>query len=101
MSKTQTKTINYLKSKGYLALNVIKLGINGYPDVMAMKKGFPNIWIEIKEEKDTLKPLQQSKIDELNFFGNVAFCYHATKGIIYPKTYSAFTLDEILTLKIL
>ena len=101
MSKTQTKTINYLKNKGYLALNVIKLGVSGYPDIMAMKKGSPNIWIEIKEEKDTLKPLQKAKINELNLFGNVAFCYHATKGIIYPESYSIFTLDDILTFKIL
>lgn len=96
MSKTQNKVIKFLESKGYLVLKTIRLNKNGYPDLFAMKKNKPNLWIEIKEEKDTLKPLQKHRIDELNMYGNFAVCYHATKGIIYPLIFSDLTLNEII-----
>lgn len=98
MSKTQTKVIKFLESNGYLVLKTIRLNKNGYPDLFAMKENKPNLWIEIKEEKDTLKPLQKHRIDELNMYGNFAVCYHATKGIIYPEAYRVYTLEEIFNI---
>ena len=50
-----------------------------------MKKGEVDIWIECKEEGDTLKPLQKKRIDELNELDKIAFCLHQQKGIIYPQ----------------
>lgn len=64
MSKFQTKTINKLKSKGWKVLKTIRLNESGYPDLIAMKKGV-TIWVECKEAKDTLKPLQEFRIKEL------------------------------------
>jgi len=98
MSKTQNKVIKFLESNGYLVLKTIRLNKNGYPDLFAMKENKPNLWIEIKEEKDTLKPLQKHRINELNMYGNFAFCYQATKGIIYPETYIVYTLEEIFNI---
>lgn len=73
-SKFQSKVIKEYKSKGYKVLKIIKLSESGFPDLLCIKKGEPNIWIECKEKTDTLKPLQQYRIDELNQLGQIAFC---------------------------
>ncbi len=71
-SKFQTKTINKLKSKGWIVLKTIRLNESGYPDLIAMRKGV-TIWIECKEAKDTLKPLQALRIKQLQKNGFNAF----------------------------
>lgn len=87
MANFQTKVIKKLESKGYLVLNVIRLSASGYPDLLAIKDNV-NLWIECKELKDTLKPLQKHRIDVLNKIkGNIAICLKDTKGIIYPEQY--------------
>lgn len=83
-SSFQKKTISKYEELGYTVLKIIRLNHNGYPDLICMKLGEPDIWIECKEGTDTLKPLQEYRIDELNRIGKVAFCLHNTKGIIYP-----------------
>lgn len=80
----QTKIIKSLESKGYLVLKTIRLNKSGYPDVFAFHKSLEDLFIEVKEGKDTLKPLQRKRIDELNKIGKKAFCFHTDK-IIYPK----------------
>jgi hypothetical protein len=42
---------------------------------------------EFKEAKDTLKPLQKLRIDQLNWTGFNAYCLQDGKGKIYPKEY--------------
>ena len=84
MSKFQTKIINQYKKNGWTVLNIIKLSDAGYPDLLAMKQGEVDTWIECKEGNDTLKELQQYRIDELIKLGKHAFCLHDVKGIIYP-----------------
>ena len=83
-SSFQTKTIKNYESNGWTVLKIIRLSDNGYPDVLCMKQGEIDIWIECKEDKDTLKELQKLRIDELNKLGKIAFCLHNTKGIVYP-----------------
>jgi hypothetical protein len=73
-----------MEAKGYLVLKIIRLNKTGYPDLLCIKENEPNIWIEVKEEKDTLKPLQKLRIDQLNEIGNIAYCLQDAKGIIYP-----------------
>jgi len=85
--------MNDLKAQGYLVLKIIRLNENGYPDVFATKKDCPNIWVECKEAKDTLKPIQKLRIDELNKRGNIAYCLQDGKGIIYPNEKEVETLD--------
>jgi hypothetical protein len=76
----------------YLVLKTIRLNVNGYPDLIAMKPNEPTIFIEVKEAKDTLKPLQKLRIDQLNKKGFKAFCIQEGKGIIYPND----KIDEFL-----
>ena len=85
--------MNDLKAQGYLVLKIIRLNENGYPDVLAMKENEPNIWIECKEAKDTLKPIQKLRIDELNKIGNIAYCLQDGKGKIYPNEKEVEHLD--------
>lgn len=85
MSKFQTKVIKKLEDKGYSVIKTIRLNKSGYPDILAMKKGEVDIWIECKEKGDTLKELQKKRIDQLNDLGKIAVCIQDGKGIIYPK----------------
>ena len=84
MSKFQTKVINQYKKNGWTVLNIIKLSDSGYPDLLCMKKGEVDTWIECKEGNDTLKEMQKYRIDELNKLGKLALCLHDVKGLIYP-----------------
>ena len=72
MSAFQTKTINKLKAKGWKVIKLIRLSESGYPDLLALKNGV-TIFIECKEAKDTLKPLQAYRIEELKKLGFDAF----------------------------
>ncbi len=81
-SSFQTKIINKLKKKGWTVVSVIKLSNNGYPDILTWKEG-KVLWIECKEDNDTLKPLQKMRIDELRKNGFRAYCIQKEKGIIY------------------
>ena len=83
-SRFQTKTIARFKSDGWIVLNTIKLSDSGYPDLICLKDG-KAVFIECKEDGDTLKPLQEYRIDELISRGFEAYCLHATKGQIYPE----------------
>ena len=83
-SNFQKKVIKEYEDNGYLVLKHIRLNKSAYPDLQCIKKDCPDIWIECKEGKDTLKSLQQKRIDELNKLGKIAFCLHDKKGIIYP-----------------
>ncbi len=85
MSNFQSKIIKEYEDKGYLVLKTIRLNVNGYPDLLCLKSNEPTIFIEVKEKKDNLKPLQKLRIDELNQKGFVAFCLQDGKGIIYQN----------------
>lgn len=78
----QKEIIKTYEKEGYLVLKTIRLNHSGYPDVIAFKDG-KVIFIEVKEETDTLKPLQKKRIDDLKKQGFNAFCVQKNKGIIY------------------
>jgi hypothetical protein len=82
-SKFQAKIIKQYESDGWTVLNIIKLSDNGYPDLLCMKQGEIDTWIECKEGADTLKPLQKFRIDQLRKLGKKALCLHNEKGAIY------------------
>ncbi len=84
-SKFQAKIIKQYESDGWTVLNIIKLSDNGYPDLLCMKEGEIDTWIECKEGNDTLKPLQKFRIDQLRKLGKKALCLHNEKGIIYES----------------
>lgn len=85
MSKYQQKIIKEFESKGWKVEKVVKLGRDGYPDLIMWKDGQTQ-WIECKEETDTLKPLQKFRIDELNKSGIKAFAMQDKKGCIYGNS---------------
>lgn len=78
----QQQLIKEWTARGYKVLKIIRLNENGYPDLLCLKDG-KSLWIESKEEKDTLKPLQKKRIDELRSNGFNAVCMQKGKGIIY------------------
>lgn len=78
----QQEIIKAYEKDGYLVLKTIRLNKSGFPDIMALKEG-RTIFIEVKEENDTLKPIQKKRIDELRKNGFKAVCLQKGKGIIY------------------
>lgn len=82
-SKFQSKIIKQYESNGWTVLNIIKLSDNGYPDLLCMKLGEVDTWIECKEGGDTLKPMQKYRIDQLRKLNKIAICLHNDKGTIY------------------
>lgn len=78
-SKHQTKTIKKMESEGYYVINLIKTNKNGIPDLLCLKEGEVPTFIECKEVKDTLKPLQEYRIKELNNLGFAAYVSKAIK----------------------
>lgn len=78
----QQEIIKHYEKDGYLVLKTIRLNKSGFPDIMALKEG-KVLFIEVKEEHDTLKPLQKKRIDELREKGFNALCMQKGKGIIY------------------
>ena len=82
MSSFQRLVIKEYEAKGFTVLKFIRLNKSGYPDLMCMKDG-EVIFIECKEAKDTLKPLQKLRIDELRANGFEAMALEEGKGKIY------------------
>lgn len=78
----QKEIIKAYEKDGYLVLKTIRLNKSGFPDIISLKDGNA-VFIEVKEEKDTLKPLQKKRIDELKKQGFNAFCIQKNKGVIY------------------
>lgn len=69
----QNKIIKQYEKQGYTVLKIIRLSDNGYPDLLCMKAGEIDTWIEIKGKGDTLKPLQALRIEQLKQLGKNAF----------------------------
>ena len=82
MSNYQNKIKKQYEGKGYYVTSVVKLGDSGFPDLICLKDG-DTVWIECKEVKDTLKPLQMYRIRQLRKMGFEAFATQDTKGKIY------------------
>jgi len=78
-SKHQTKIIKQMEEAGYYVINLIKTNKNGIPDLLCLKAGEEPKFIECKELKDTVKPLQQFRIDELNRLGFNAYVSKSEK----------------------
>jgi len=64
-SKRQTKVIKQYEKKGYYVINLIKTNKNGISDLLCLKAGQTPLFIEIKEDSDTVKPLQYYRRKEL------------------------------------
>ena len=71
-SKHQSRVIKKMEAAGWFVVNLIKTNKNGIPDLMCLKDG-KAMFIECKEKKDTLKPLQAFRINELHQMGFDAY----------------------------
>jgi Holliday junction resolvase len=71
-SKHQSDVIKKYQSEGWLVVNLIKTSLNGIPDLLALKDG-KAVFIECKEKNDTLKPLQEYRIKQLQALGFEAY----------------------------
>jgi Holliday junction resolvase len=71
-SKHQTKVIKEMEAKGYFVINLIRTSKNGIPDLLCLKNS-EAIFIECKEKTDTLKPLQEYRLKQLNDLGFKAY----------------------------
>lgn len=80
-SKYQTKIIKRFENDGYLVINLIKTNKNGIPDLLCLKEGEKPLFIECKEAKDTLKPLQKFRIEELKKYGVDALVLHDKNNV--------------------
>lgn len=61
-----------MEAKGYFVINLIRTSKNGIPDLLCLKDG-ESIFIECKEKTDTLKPLQEYRLKQLNDLGFKAY----------------------------
>jgi len=68
-SNIQKKTIQDLEKNGYFVINLTRTNKNGIADLLALKDGEKPLFIECKELKDTLKPLQKYRGLEVQKYG--------------------------------
>ena len=71
-SEKQTYLTKLWVSKGYTVINLIRTNCNGISDLIAFKDG-ETVFIESKEPKDHLKPLQRFRAKEFTRNGFKVF----------------------------
>jgi len=60
----QKKISDRLKKEGWIVVKLIKTTMNGIPDLMALRNG-ETLFVEVKQPKGKLAPLQELRIQEL------------------------------------
>lgn len=70
--KIQKRVKDILERKGFTVVKVIQLSKNGYPDILAMRKG-QSVWVEVKAEGEKPRELQLIRIRQLQENGFIAF----------------------------
>lgn len=68
-SKIQSKRIKDLESQGYYVIRLTRTNKEGIPDLLAIPKGCPVLFSEIKQPGKEPSPLQEYRIKELKEFG--------------------------------
>ncbi len=75
-SKFQTKIIKQYEKDGWFVINLIKTNKNGIADLLCLKDGEKPLFIECKEVKDTLKRLQEYRLNEVKRYGANSILMH-------------------------
>jgi Holliday junction resolvase len=78
-SKHQSRVIKKMENEGWFVINLIRTSKNGIPDLLCLKDG-KAVFIECKEKKDTLKPLQEFRIKQLKEIGFEAYVDKSITG---------------------
>lgn len=79
-SCVQREITIYLERCGWYVIKLIQTNKNGIPDLMAVRDG-RCMFIEVKKEKQTAKPLQNYRIKELLEHGATSFVSHSIEEI--------------------
>lgn len=67
-SARQTHIKKKLQEDGWIVVKLIKTSMNGIPDLMCLKEGEVK-FIEVKQAKGVISPIQQYVIDTLRING--------------------------------
>lgn len=67
-SARQTQIKKKLQEDGWIVVKLIKTSMNGIPDLMCLKEGEVK-FIEVKQAKGVISPIQQYVIDTLRING--------------------------------
>lgn len=73
----QNKIIKQLEANEYYVIKLIKTNKNGIPDLLALKKNRPPLFIEVKSATGKPSALQKFRIEELNDRGFIALVSYA------------------------
>ena len=67
-SAIQTKIKKKMQEDGWTVIKLIKTSMNGIPDILALKNG-EVMFIEVKQPKGVLSPIQKHVIETLRVKG--------------------------------
>lgn len=67
-SSRQTQIKKKLQEDGWIVVKLIKTSITGIPDLLALKDG-KAMFVEVKQPKGVISPIQQYVIDTLRING--------------------------------
>lgn len=67
-SARQTQIKKKLQEDGWIVIKLIKTSLTGIPDILALKNG-KAMFVEVKQPKGVLSPIQQYVIDTLRING--------------------------------
>lgn len=67
-SARQTQIKKKMQDDGWIVVKLIKTSMNGIPDLMCLKEGEVK-FIEVKQAKGVISPIQQYVIDTLRING--------------------------------
>jgi Holliday junction resolvase len=77
-SLIQSKIIKELEKNGWYQVKIISCNKNGFPDIIAFKKGYDPLFIEVKTNKGKQSELQKYRQYELQKQG---FDYHIVRSV--------------------
>lgn len=75
----QSKRIKELEEEGYYVIKLTKTNKNGIPDLIAIPKGAPVLFSEVKRPKGKLSALQKYRLSELKNYGFQTEIYRGTE----------------------
>ena len=67
-SSRQTQIKKKLQADGWIVIKLIKTSLTGIPDILALKDG-KAMFVEVKQPKGVISPIQQYVIDTLRTNG--------------------------------
>jgi Holliday junction resolvase len=67
-SARQTQIKKKLQEDGWIVVKLIKTSLTGIPDILALKDG-KAMFVEVKQPKGVISPIQQYVIDTLRING--------------------------------